>query len=110
MSDRVALPQDKGELVLARKIAGMKNPSIEVGMDFDIVPRNSKTRDEFNKSEYTLVVRKSTRAGDISSRATKLKTCKGLSGCEFVECSYEAFGNIPPNLRKACPTFNINMR
>ncbi len=113
MSDRIALPQDKGELVLARKIAGMKNPSIEIDGSAEIIPRNSKSEYEkfdSRRSKYTIVVRKSTRTGDISSRAIKLKTCKGLSGCEFVECSYKAFGNIPPNLMKACPTFNINKR
>ena len=113
MPDRAALQQDKGELVLKRKMYGMKNPSIEVDRGFNIVPRTGKTKDgnvTGEVSEYTLVARKSTRTGDISSRASKLKSCKGLSGCDFVECSYEAFGKIPPNLMKACPTFNINKR
>lgn len=114
MLDRIALPQDKGELVLKRKIFGMKNPSIEIDGNAEIIPRSSKSEreksDGYNgESRYTIVVRKSTRDGDISSRATKLKTCKGLSGCEFVKCSYEAFGNIPPNLRKACPTLGIDI-
>jgi hypothetical protein len=110
MSDRIALPQDKGELVIARKINGMKNPSIEI-RGKDIVPRANKSRDSSNggtDSEYTLVARKSTRSGppEMSSRAVSLKKCKGLSGCEFVGCVKEAFGKIPPNLRKACPTMN----
>lgn len=108
MSDRIALPQDKGELVIARKIVGMRNPSIEI-YGKDIIPRTNKSRDGSScrgESEYTLVARKSTRAGppEMSSRAVNLKKCKGLSGCEFVGCVKEAFGKIPPNLRKACPT------
>lgn len=105
MSDRIALPMDKGELVIARKIAGNIKPSIEVDENNDIIPRSNKSRDGIRKSEYTLMARKSTRAGpsEMSSRARMLKTCKGLSGCEFVGCVKEAFGKIPPNLRKACP-------
>jgi hypothetical protein len=118
MAERITLPQDKGELVLKRKLNGMKNSSIELDSGFDIVPRRNKAshemvdgrNNEIGQSEYTLVARKSSREGGISSRATKLKTCKGLSGCEFVKCSKEAFGKVPPNLVKACPTFNINKR
>jgi hypothetical protein len=113
MSERIALPQDKGELVLARKILGMKNPSIEM-TGSQLVPRTNKCRDgnvSGSSGDITLVARKSTRAwtpGNIA-RANKLKACKGLSGCEFVGCVKEAFGKIPPNLRKACPTIIDNI-
>lgn len=110
MSDRIALPQDKGELVIDRKNRGMKNPSIEI-YGKDIVPRSNKSRDDnIRSSDYTLIARKATRAwtpGNIE-RANKLRACKGLSGCEFVGCVKEAFGKIPPNLRKACPTMADN--
>lgn len=107
MSDRRTLLQDKGELVIARKKAGNINPSIEVDENNNIIPRSNKSRDGLgSSSEYTLVARKSTRSGlpEMSSRAVNLKKCKGLSGCEFVECAKSAFGKIPLNLRKACPT------
>lgn len=111
MSERIALPQDKGELVIARKILGMKNPSIEV-IGRDIVPRRNKSRDGINvESEYTLMARKATRVSSPGNiiRENKLKACKGLSGCEFVGCVKEAFGKIPPNLEKACPILTENL-
>lgn len=113
MSDRRVLLQDKGELVIARKKAGNINSSIEIDENNDIVPRANKSRNSDisgSSGDITLVARKSTRAwtpGNIE-RASKLRACKGLSGCDFVGCVKNAFGKIPPNLRKACPTLIEN--
>lgn len=113
MSDKIEIPIDKVDLVLARKNAGMRNPSIEVDGDGQIIPRNSRNKDSSISSDYTVMVRSSTRAGspEQSSRARLLKACKGLKGCEFLECSKKAFGKLPAHLQKLeekCSVGNIS--
>jgi hypothetical protein len=99
MSDRVALPQDKAELVLARKEVGMRRSNIGIGSDGNIV-----TGEE--RAEYKIMARKAGRSGEaaMSSRAKKLSSCKGLKGCEFAECALDAMGKLPENILKSCPT------
>lgn len=99
--ERVALPQDKAELVLARKEVGMRRSNIGIGRDGNIV-----TEADGERAEYKVIVRKAGRSGEpaMSSRAKKLSSCKGLKGCEFAECALEAMGKLPENLLKSCPT------
>lgn len=102
MLDRIEIPIDAAKLVLARKDANMVNPSIEVDGLGNIVPRG-------NGAEYTVIVRKATNSGNRPRNAKNLRACKGLSGCEFVQCSQKVFGSVPLNLRKACPTLDIDI-
>lgn len=96
MSNRVEIPIDKADLVLARKNAGMNNPSIEIDNSGDIVPRG---KDKNSEAEYTVMVRKATNSGDRPRKAKDLRACKGLKGCEFAQCAKEVFGKLPRNLK-----------
>lgn len=100
--ERVEVPQDTSTLVLARKNAGMSNPSLQIDNDGNIVPRSSS----LSPGEYTVTVRPSTRSGprEPSSRARSLKSCKGLKGCEFAKCAEQAFGKLPKHLEGLCST------
>jgi hypothetical protein len=97
MSDRIVVPTDAARIVLARKAVNMVKPSVEIDYFGNVIPRG-------NGAEYTVIVRKSTNSGIAPRNARKLSVCKGLKGCEFVECSREVFGNVPRNHRKTCPT------
>ena len=81
MDNRISLPLDTVDLILARKKAGMTKSSIEV-------------------DGYTVMVRKSTNSGDRPKNAKNLMSCKGLKGCEFAECAEKVFGvgKLPKNL------------
>lgn len=102
MSDRVEIPIDAAQLVLARKDAGMRKSSVFIGDDGNILPKSSV----HNKDVYTVIVRPSKREGpkEPSERALKLKSCKGLKGCQFAKCAEEAFGRLPKNLQGLCST------
>lgn len=98
------IPIDKADLVLARKNAGMNNPSLEMDVDGNIIPRNNSNKD--SKSDYTVTVRKSNNSGNLPGKAKSLKACKGLKGCEFAKCAEEVFGRLPARLQKLkerCP-------
>lgn len=99
-----AIPIDTAELVLARKRAGMRKSAVDIDENAKVMPRSDNLNSDILKT-YTVVVRKSGRAGpsEISSRAKALKACKGLKKCEFVRCVKDALGNVPENLQKACP-------
>jgi hypothetical protein len=99
MSDRIEIPTDAARLVLARKDANMINPSLEIDDLGNVIPRNRN-----GNADYTVIVRKSTNSGNVPRNARNLRACKGLTGCKFVECSQEIFGNVPRNHRKTCPT------
>lgn len=100
MSDKVDIPIDTAQLVLARKEAGMRKSSVSVGKDGNLLPNGDEN------VEYTVIVRPSTREGpkEPSERAIKLKSCKGLKGCKFAKCAEEAFGKLPKNLQGLCST------
>lgn len=96
--NRVEIPTNPVDLVLARKRYNNVNPSVEIDGSGNIVPRSI---DNKNNAIYTVTVRKATNSGDIPGNAKKLSACKGLKGCEFVECAEKVFGigKLPKNLR-----------
>lgn len=98
MSDRIEIPMDTAKLVLARKDANRVS-AVSIGSDGRLLPNGSED------TEYKVVVRKAGRSGDKepSSRAKKLKVCKGLKGCDFAKCAEDAFGKLPKNLEGLCP-------
>lgn len=100
MSERIVIPTDATSLVLARKDANMIKPSVEIDDSGNVVPRGNGIN--------TVIVRKSTNSGNIPKNAKNLRACKGLTGCEFVECSRQVFGKVPSNHRKTCPTLKDN--
>ena len=96
-ADKVEIPIDTAQLVLARRNAGMRKSSVSIGKDGELLPNGNES------SEYTVTIR------PISSRkpslkAISLKSCRGLKGCEFAKCSEKVFGKLPKNLRGLCPT------
>lgn len=97
MSDRVEIPIDTAQLVLARKSAGMRKSSVSIGKDGELLPNGNEN------TEYTVIVRPKG-SNELSSKATTLKTCKGLKGCEFAKCAEKVFGKLPRNLQGLCPT------
>lgn len=104
MSDKVEIPIDTAQLVLARKNAGMRRSSVSVGRDGELLPNGNEN------TEYTVTVRsnRSNRSSkgynEPSLKATNLKSCKGLKGCEFAKCAEKVFGKLPKNLQGLCPT------
>lgn len=97
MSDKVEIPIDTAQLVLARKNAGMRRSSVSVGRDGELLPNGN------GNTEYTVIVR-SKGSNEPSLRAADLKTCRGLKGCEFAKCAKKVFGKLPKNLQGLCPT------
>jgi hypothetical protein len=96
MSDKVEIPIDTTQLVLARKNAGMRRSSISIGRDGELLPSGNEN------AEYTVIVR-SKGSNEPSLKAASLKTCKGLKGCEFAKCAEKVFGKLPKNLQGLCP-------
>jgi len=109
----ISIPIDKADLVLARRKAGMNNPSVEMNTDGVIIPRSSnKDTSGYSNSpsysgdlrsrepQYTVMVRKANNSGDLPRKAEGLKACKGLKGCEFANCAEEVFGRLPARLQK----------
>lgn len=115
MSDKVEIPIDTAQLVLARRGVN-KNPSIEINSDGQIVPRNNNHGHDSdhegydnnsNNADFTVMVRKAKNdylSGNIPRKAKSLKECKGLKGCEFASCAKEVFGKLPKRLQGLCPT------
>jgi hypothetical protein len=97
MSDKVEIPIDTAQLVLARKNAGMKRSSVSVGRDGELLPNGNEN------TEYTVIIRSKGSNGP-SLKAASLKTCKGLKGCEFAKCAEKVFGKLPRHLQGLCPT------
>jgi hypothetical protein len=97
MSDKVEIPIDTAQLVLARKNAGMIRSSVSIGRDGELLPNGNEN------TEYTVIVR-SKGSNEPSLKAASLKTCKGLKGCEFAKCAEKVFGKLPKNLQGLCPT------
>lgn len=97
MSDKVEIPIDTAQLVLARKNAGMRKSSVSVGRDGELLPNGNEN------TEYTVIVR-SKGFNEPSLKAVGLKTCKGLKGCKFAKCAEKVFGRLPKNLQGLCPT------
>ncbi len=103
MANKVEIPIDKAELVLARKNAGNVNPSIEIDDSGSIVPRNGSNSSLYSSSDlHTVMVRKAKNDGDRPKNAKSLKDCKGLKGCEFAQCAEKVFGKLPKNLIGLC--------
>lgn len=104
MSDKVEIPIDTAQLVLARKNAGMRRSSVSVGRDGELLPNGNEN------TEYTVTVRSnrsnrsSKGSNDLSFNAAGLKTCRGLKSCEFAKCAEKVFGRLPKNLQGLCPT------
>lgn len=100
MSDRIEIPVDTAELVLARKNAGMRDSSVSIGSDGRLLPNGNEN------AEYKVMIRKIGKSRDgelsLSDRAMKLKDCKGLKGCDFAICAEKVFGKLPKNLKGAC--------
>lgn len=101
--DKIEIPINPVELVLARKSGNMSNPSVEVDSTGKLVPRGrgrerGQEGSDNNKDGYTVSVRKSKNDGDRPEKAKSLKACKGLKGCEFATCAKEVFGKLPRNL------------
>lgn len=105
MSNRVEIPIDTSELLLARKNANMVNPSVDVDSMGNIVPRRS----DGNRDGYTVMIRKSTNSGDRPKNAKSLMSCKGLKGCDFAECAKKVFGTLPKNLKRLDATCSTNL-
>lgn len=103
MSDKREIPIDTAQLLLARKEAN-KNSSLSIGEDGRIVPNGN------DNALYRVAIRKVEKAGERkpSNRASKLKACKGLKGCDFAECAKDAFGKLPKNLEGLCPINEVN--
>jgi hypothetical protein len=107
--ERVEVPTDAAELVLARKLKyDNKNPSVEVDSTGTVIPR----KPDGNNDGYTVMIRKSKNdpLGDRPRNAKSLKACKGLKGCEFAECAKGVFGKLPKNLahlEENCSTLKI---
>lgn len=97
MSDKVEIPIDTAQLVLARKNAGMKRSSVSIGRDGELLPNGN------DNAEYTVTVRPKG-SSELSLKAADLKTCRGLKGCEFAKCAEKVFGKLPKNLQGLCPT------
>jgi hypothetical protein len=97
MSDRIEIPIDTAELLLARKKVN-KTSALSIGEDGKLLPNGNEN------TEYKVMIRKAGRAGEreSSSRAKKLKACKGLKGCDFAECAKSALGKLPKNLEGLC--------
>jgi hypothetical protein len=96
MSDKVEIPIDTAQLVLARKNAGMKRSSVSVGRDGELLPNGNEN------TEYTVIIR-SKGSNKLSLKATGLKTCRGLKSCEFAKCAEKALGKLPRHLQGLCP-------
>lgn len=112
---KVSIPIDKADLVLARRNAGMNNPSVEMNTDGVIIPRSSNKEYSSDSSDsstsklsdYTVMIRKANNSGNLPGKAEGLKACKGKKGCEFAKCAEEVFGRLPARLQKLkdkCPT------
>lgn len=99
MSDRVEIPIDTAELVLARKSAGMRDSSVSIGGNGKLLPNGDEN------AEYKVSVRKirTSRDRELPERATRLKDCKGLKKCDFAICAEKALGKLPKNLEGLCP-------
>lgn len=95
------IPQDVAKLVLHRK-STMRNSSVAIDGNGEII---SNTNVKEIPDTYKVVVRKSGRSGpaEASERAKALRECKGLKKCEFAKCALNAFGKLPPNIKKSCP-------
>ena len=102
MSDKVEIPIDTAQLVLARKNAGMRRSSVSIGKDGELLPNGNEN------TEYTVTVRPIKGSREPSLKAINLKSCKGLKGCKFAKCSEKALGKLPKNLRGLCPTNSTN--
>lgn len=104
MSDKVEIPIDTAQLVLARKNAGMRRSSVSVGRDGELLPNGNEN------TEYTVTVRSnrsnrsSKGSNEPSLKATSLKACRGLKSCEFAKCAEKALGKLPRHLQGLCPT------
>ncbi len=101
VKEKVSLPVSATELVLARKRHNMRNTSILIDGNSNIIPR-SDTSDILGDT-YTVIVKRHDKYDNLSSTAKSLKECGGKKGCEFTECAKNVFGKLPPNLQKACP-------
>jgi hypothetical protein len=104
MSDKIEIPIDTAQLVLARKNAGMRKSSVSIGRDGELLPNGNEN------TEYTVIVRSnrsnrsSKGSNEPSPKAVNLKSCKGLKGCEFAKCAEKALGKLPRHLQGLCPT------
>lgn len=97
MSDKVEIPIDTAQLVLARKNAGMRRSSVSVGKDGELLPNGHEN------TEYTVTVRPKG-SNKPSLKAASLKACRGLKSCEFAKCAERALGKLPKHLQGLCPT------
>lgn len=97
MSDKVEIPIDTAQLVLARRNAGMKRSSVSIGKDGELLPNGNEN------TEYTVTIRHKGYK-EPSLKAANLKACRGLKGCEFAKCSEKALGKLPRHLQGLCPT------
>ena len=104
MSDKIEIPIDTAQLVLAKRKAN-KTSTVSIGEDGRLLPNGNEN------TEYKVMIRKAGRSGDreSSGRAKKLKACKGLKGCDFAECAKNAFGKLPKNLEGLCPINDQNI-
>ena len=95
--DKIEIPIDTAQLILARRNAGMRRSAVSIGKDGELLPNGNEN------TEYTVTIRpKGFRKPSL--KAKDLKSCKGLKGCEFAKCSEKVFGKLPKNLRGLCPT------
>ena len=95
--DKIEIPIDTAQLVLARRNAGMRRSSVSIGKDGELLPNGNEN------TEYTVTIRPRS-SKEPSLKAMNLKSCKGLKGCEFAKCSEKALGKLPRHLRRLCPT------
>lgn len=103
MLNKVEIPINPAELVLARKNAGMVNPSVKVDGKGQLIPRNKDSSAAgLPAGANTVMVRKSNNSGDLPKKAKSLKECKGLKGCDFAICAEKVFGKLPKNLEGLC--------
>jgi hypothetical protein len=103
MSNRIEIPTDTAQILLAKKISN-KTSTVSIGDDGKLLPNGNEN------TKYKITIRKVEKAGErgSSGRAMKLKACKGLKGCDFAECSKDAFGKLPKNLEGLCSTNGQN--
>ena len=63
MSDKIEIPIDTAQLVLARRSAGMRKSSVSIGKDGELLPNGDEN------AEYTVTVRPSKGSREPSLKA-----------------------------------------
>lgn len=96
--EKVSLPVDLVELVMARQNRNMRNSSIKIDENLNIITGNDAT----DGNIYSIIVKKIDKSRKLTGSAKSLKECSGKIGCDFAQCAEKALGKISPNLQNIC--------